>query len=563
MSESMLGGRYRIAAQIGAGGMAQVFRGEDTVLGRPVAIKVLAAHFAKDAAFVARFRREAQAAARLNHPNVVNVYDTGSDDGTHYIVMEFVEGRSLSEFVSGGGRLTPERACELGESVCAALAAAHREGIVHRDIKSGNIMVDRGGRVKVMDFGIAHLDTDQTVEQTAAVLGTASYLSPEQARGEPVDARSDLYSLGCVLYEALTGRVPFAGDSPVSVAYKHVNETPEPPSRLNADVPPSIDAIVLRCLAKNPANRYGSAEELGADLERARSGRPVQATPLLSDQETVLIGRPGAGPSTAVMPPQEPQRTGRKVAVGVIATIAVLALLGGGLFLLAQTLLKSEEPVLVPVPGVVGETIEDAKKILVGQGFEVKTEEQETLDKEPGTVLAQDPAEGEVEKGSTVTLTVAVAPEEVLVPNVVTLPQEVAIKKLRDSKFRVVPVEEESDQPEGTVIRQVPAGDTMAQYGSKVTIYVSSGAPLPIVPDVVCFSLGKATSRIQAEGFNYDVVGTVEPNPACPQKNHVAMQDPEGETQADPDEVVVELWLNAEESPTPSPTKPEKKGKDG
>ncbi|HEX6844556.1 MAG TPA: protein kinase, partial [Actinomycetota bacterium] len=249
MNESTLGDRYRIEARIGAGGMAEVYRGLDPVLNRTVAIKVLLPQFARDAGFVARFRREAQAAARLNHPNIVGVFDTGADGDTQYIVMEFIEGRTLADVLASGKRPTPIQSVELAQRVGQALAAAHDQGIVHRDIKPANVMVTREGKVKVMDFGIARVETVETAPQTSSVLGTPTYLSPEQAQGLKVDARSDIYSLGVLLYELLAGRPPFTGDSPVAIAYKQVNETPEPPGTLNPDVTPRLDAVVMKALA--------------------------------------------------------------------------------------------------------------------------------------------------------------------------------------------------------------------------------------------------------------------------------------------------------------------------
>ncbi|MFM7719017.1 MAG: protein kinase domain-containing protein, partial [Actinomycetota bacterium] len=272
----VLAGRYRVERELGRGGMARVYRGTDTVLGRPVAIKLLAAQYAEDADFVARFRREAQAAARLNHPNLVGVYDTGTDDGVHYIVMEFVEGRTLADFLAGGGRIAPARAAEIADLVLRALQAAHAQGVVHRDIKPANIMITPNGEVKVTDFGIARLSRgEETLAATSAILGTASYLAPEQAQSQPVDERADLYALGCVLFEMVTGRPPFVGDSAVSVASKHVVEMPIAPSRLNPDVPPELETVILRALAKDPADRYASAQDMRRDLGRALRGEPL------------------------------------------------------------------------------------------------------------------------------------------------------------------------------------------------------------------------------------------------------------------------------------------------
>ncbi len=278
----LLGGRYEIGEVLGYGGMAEVFRGRDTRLSRDVAVKVLRTDLARDPSFQMRFRREAQAAASLNHSAIVAVYDTGEQSTIPYIVMEYVEGHTLREVLQHG-RLTVQRSLEITADVCAALESSHRSGIIHRDIKPGNVMLTREGVVKVMDFGIARAITGSaaTMTQTASVIGTAQYLSPEQARGETVDARSDVYSTGVLLYELLTGLPPFRGDSPVAVTYQHVREDPQPPSRLDPDIPPDVDAIVLKALAKNPGNRYQGAGEFREDLTRAAMGQPVMATPLL------------------------------------------------------------------------------------------------------------------------------------------------------------------------------------------------------------------------------------------------------------------------------------------
>ena len=344
MSDSVLGGRYRVEARIGAGGMAEVFRGFDPVLNRTVAIKTLLPQFARDEAFVARFRREAQAAARLNHPNIVAAYDTGSDDGTQYIVMEFVEGRTLAEFLATGRRPTPVQSAEIAQKICSALAAAHAQGVIHRDIKPGNVMVTRDGTVKVMDFGIARMTTGvETAPQTSAVLGTATYLSPEQAQGGPVDARTDIYSLGTVLYEMVGGRPPFTGESPVAIAYKQVNETPVPPSQLNPDVPARLDAVIMKALSKNPANRYQTADEFAADLDRVVKGQEVEATPLLAGMgdATQVISRPS---QTSVLPPvAEEPKSGRKVWLGILIGILIVAVLGGGGYLLVNSLTGGDD----------------------------------------------------------------------------------------------------------------------------------------------------------------------------------------------------------------------------
>ncbi len=336
--------RYRVEARIGQGGMAEVYRGFDPALDRTVAIKVLLPPYDRDAGFVARFRREAQAAARLSHPNIVGVYDTGADGDTQYIVMEYIEGRTLASFLAGGGKPTPMQAVELGDKIAGALAAAHAQGIVHRDIKPANVMVTREGAVKVMDFGIARLQSDATAPQTSSVIGTPAYFSPEQAQGLPVDARSDIYSLGCVLYELLAHRPPFTGDTPVAIAYKQVNESPVPPSQVNPDVSPRLDAVVMKCMAKNPANRYQSAAELSEDLDRVRKGQEVEATPLLAVGAAGAATQVIARQPTQVMPPPEPEDSSRKVWLGVLIALLIFAILAGGGYLLAKSLNTSDTP---------------------------------------------------------------------------------------------------------------------------------------------------------------------------------------------------------------------------
>ena len=332
--------RYEVGRLLGAGGMAEVFEGRDRLLARRVAIKVLQAQFARDPSFLIRFKREAQAAASLSHPNIVGVYDTGTEDGTHFIVMEYVEGRTLKDVIRAEGPLYPERAAEVCADVCSALIAAHARGLIHRDIKPGNVMLTPEGKVKVMDFGIARATTSETITQTAAVVGTAQYISPEQAQGQTVDYRSDLYSLGCCLYEMLTGTVPFRGATPVAIAYRHVREDPTPPRMLNGDVPAPLEAICLKAMAKLPDNRYQTATEMHDDLERFRNGQPVHATPLMdSAAATQAIPRDGGADPTAMLGTvpadraaryAEPEEEERRTSVGWIV-VSLLALVVVGL----------------------------------------------------------------------------------------------------------------------------------------------------------------------------------------------------------------------------------------
>ena len=556
MSQSVLGGRYRLEASIGTGGMAQVFRGQDTTLDRQVAIKILAPQFARDPSFVERFRREAQAAARLNHPNIVNVYDTGVDGDTNYIVMEHVEGRTLAEYLTRGGTLAPRKAAEIAEKVAEALAAAHAQGVIHRDIKPANIMVTREGRVKVMDFGIARLVAGpDTVEQTAAVLGTAAYLSPEQAQGQTVDARSDLYSLGIVLYEMVTGKPPFTGDSAMAVAYKHVQETPPPPSSLNADVPPRLDAVVMRALAKNPANRYQTAGEFREDLMRVMAGQEVQATPLLpaGAGATQVISRP---PPTAMLPPTEPGE-GRKVWMWVLIGALILLILGGGAYLLAQSLLGDEPK--VTVPDVVDMPFEEASTTLTDLGLVVaEPVEQVVVDPtvEPGTVLEQDPvADTEVDKGTEIVLTISRAPRTFPVPDLTGATVEEAQTILADASLKLgEQTPEASDFPEGQIIRQEPAADEEVPKDTPVNVVVSSGPEITTVsvPDVTCLSFGQAKAQLVAAGLQIDDAGTAPANPLCASSNKIAAQDPAAGTEVDSG-TVVNVYFG-ETPPSPEPT---------
>ena len=468
-TNGMLGGRYELGELLGHGGMADVRKATDLRLGRAVAVKMLRTDLARDATFQARFRREAQSAASLNAPSVVAVYDTGEDElegvRVPYIVMEYVEGQTLRELLRQGERLMPNRALEITTGVLGALEYSHRQGIIHRDIKPANVMLATNGDVKVMDFGIARAvaDSGATMTQTANVLGTAQYLSPEQARGETVDARSDVYSTGCLLYELLTGRPPFQGESPVAVAYQHVRENPLPPSTLNPDIGPEADAIVMKALTKNPANRYQSAAEMRTDINRALQGATVAAPPVMAEPPTQAL--------TAITEPEEEEKSRKgaywALAIGVILAIAVLgagawALLGG-------------DTNTVPVPNVVGDKLAKAEQTLDDAGFAVNVETQ-TSDVKKNTVLTQDPAgDTEADEGSTVTLVVSAGPEQVEVPDVVGLAQQVAIEQVQDAEFRVDTEAIDDDAAAGTVTETDPAGGTLQDFGSTVILYVSTG----------------------------------------------------------------------------------------
>ena len=546
----VLADRYEVEQLLGQGGMARVFRGKDRVLNRTVAVKVLSPQFASDDQFVARFRREAQAAAALNHPNIVSVYDTGDQGDVHYIVMEYVEGRTLRDVIRQEGPILPERASEIGQAVARALSSAHEAGLVHRDIKPGNIMLTREGEVKVMDFGIARTSTGDTLTQTAAVLGTASYLSPEQAQGTTVDARSDIYSLGCVLYEMLTGRAPFTGDSPVAIAYKHVREDPVPPGRLNPDVPSSLDAVVMKAMAKNPDNRYQTADELRQDLERASAGLPTVATPLLlADPTEVVTHQPeGTAVMTGVPPDQEPERK-RRWWIAVLV-ILLLAALGVAAYFLVQALVPPE-PTGVQVPDVVGETEDDAVQTLEEAGFEVEVEREFNDDVRRNEVFEQDPEAGErLERGETVTITVSRGERQVEVPDLEGQTVGEAQGALADANLELgTQTQEASEAEEGTIIDQDPGPGEQAQPGSAVNVTVSSGPETVVVPNVVCQDIDEAQATITGAGLGFDVTGE-RFSDECPEGS-VAEQNPTGGASVERGTTV---RVKESQGPQPEPT---------
>ncbi len=552
-----LGGRYELGELLGHGGMADVRKATDLRLGRSVAVKMLRTDLARDATFQARFRREAQSAASLNAPSVVAVYDTGEDelDGVRvpYIVMEYVEGQTLRDLLRQGERLMPNRALEITTGVLSALEYSHRQGIIHRDIKPANVMLATNGDVKVMDFGIARAvaDSGATMTQTANVLGTAQYLSPEQARGETVDARSDVYSAGCLLYELLTGRPPFQGESPVAVAYQHVRENPLPPSTLNPDIGAEADAIVMKALTKNPANRYQSAAEMRTDINRALQGATVAAPPVMAEPPTQAIA--------AITEPEEVEEKSRKGAYWALAigVILALALLGAG----AWALLGGDTTT-VAVPNVVGDKLSNAQQTLEDAKFQVNVETQSS-DVKKNTVLTQDPlGDTEAEEGSTVTLVVSAGPEQVEVPDVVGLAQQVAIEQVQGAGFRVETQPVNSDQAAGTVISTDPPGGTLQDVGSTVVLSVSTGEVE--VPNVVDSSEATATKVLEAAGFNVTPVYE-ETDQARP--GTVIAQSPAGGTLVRLGTTVVITIAEAPPTPTdtasPSPSPSDTKTNNG
>ncbi len=518
---TVFNGRYELHRRLGRGGMAEVFLARDQLLDRPVAVKVLFPEFATDQSFVERFRREATAAANLNHPNVVGVYDWGEADGTYFIVMEYVDGRTLSEVLRDDGPLHPDRVADIGADVAAALGFAHRNGVVHRDVKPGNVILTQAGQVKVADFGIARAITanaDENLTQVGTVMGTATYFSPEQARGDPVDPRSDIYSLGCVLYELLVGKPPFSGESQVAIAYKHVQESPVPPRHLNIELPTAIEAIVLKCLAKNPANRYPSAEDLRADLRRFREGNRILAEPVMAPPvdpgatsvvaaTTAVPAADGAGTGAApAYVDEDDDEPKRSSGLFLAALIVLLLLLAGMLYLLAQQLSgddSGEEVAQVEVPRVVGEEVADAQRILENLGFRVSITQEANEDFEEGVVFEQDPANGaKVDEGSTVRLTVSGGAEAIPVPEVIGSQLDQARLLLTGQGFTVRVEEVNSeDAPVGEVVDQEPGPGSEAPRGSEVLLIVSKGPADRPVPNVVGRTVAEASNLLGQAGF--------------------------------------------------------------
>ena len=551
---TLLGGRYEVGPAIGMGGMAEVHRGRDTRLGRDVAIKLLRPELAGDHTFIARFRREAQAAASLNHPNIVAVYDTGEDGKVPYIVMEFVEGQTLREVLRTGGRMLPHRALEIVADVCSALEYSHSAGIVHRDIKPANVMVTPAGVVKVMDFGIARATTSQTMTQTAAVMGTAQYLSPEQARGEHVDARSDVYSTGCLLYELLTHTPPFSGDSPVAVAYQHVREDPELPSRRGSGIEPALDAVVLKAMAKNPGNRYQSAAEFRDDLLRAAAGRPVAATPILLPQDDVTaLLTPGM---TAAMPRIADRRTrlGRGAAYGLLGLAVLLVFVAAAFG--TRSLTNDGTEKLVRMPDVSKLTEAKARETLEALGLDVATVDRKAVDPAEkklfpaGTVIDQDPsATIVVEPGYDVTLIVSEGVRKVRVPEVVGTLLADARNALADLQLSIQRVDaRDTAQPANTVLVVNPPAGTELEAGSKVILAISTGQLE--VPDVVGLLEEAAITELRKAGFAVRVQREVRPEPP----GTVVRMAPAGRSKAPARSEVTIVVAEAQPTPEPEPT---------
>ncbi len=540
MTGRVFNNRYQITERIGIGGMAEVYRAQDNVLGRLVAVKVMLPQYAADPNFTQRFRQEAAAAANLQSPYIVNVYDWGQDDGTYYIVMEFVRGSDLKTAIVQRGAINQRKVAEIGSQVCQALSVAHNQDIIHRDIKPQNIMVQPDGNVKVMDFGIARAK-NSVMTQTSSVLGTAHYISPEQAQGKDLTAASDLSSLGSVLYEATTGQLPFDGPDAVSVALKQVNDLPVPPREINPDIDPGLEAIIMKAMAKNPAERFATANDMRLVLNDYLAGRPVALGNGFTSAETVVMGGiAGAGmgaaladgtqvmPSGAVKPVttnptsyrtggsgfnDDKKRNTKRTALIVAAVVVALAVVGVVVFSLLNASQSGS-----PVPSVVGKTQDEATQILQDAGFEVGTISS-AYDESvaTGLVISQDPpADSKRPEGTKVNLVFSQGTKMVSVPDLTNMTSDQAREELQ--KYGLIPsagTAEYSDTVEKDhVARQSPAvGESVAE-GTTVEYYLSLGPEGTEVPYVVGQSEGDATATLENKGFHVSVEQRTSDEPA-------------------------------------------------
>ncbi|MFE6620636.1 Stk1 family PASTA domain-containing Ser/Thr kinase [Streptomyces sp. NPDC057740] len=580
-----LGGRYELGQVLGRGGMAEVYLAHDTRLGRTVAVKTLRADLARDPSFQARFRREAQSAASLNHPAIVAVYDTGEDyiDNVSipYIVMEYVDGSTLRELLHSGRKLLPERAMEMTIGILQGLEYAHRSGIVHRDIKPANVMLTRNGQVKVMDFGIARAmgDSGMTMTQTAAVIGTAQYLSPEQAKGEQVDARSDLYSTGCLLYELLTVRPPFVGDSPVAVAYQHVREEAQAPSVFDPEITPEMDAIVLKALTKDPNYRYQSADEMRADIEACLDGQPVAATAAMGsvgyggypdDQPTTALRATDAG-ATSMLPPMNPddggygyddridRRRQKKSNTSTILLVVAAVLVLVGAVLIGKWIFDGEGVAndTTSVPDFVSNTEPEARQAATNAELKVEFTQKPCEDQVKGKVCTQDKQPGEkVKKQSVINLVISTGAPKVTVPSVIGLSQEDAESKLKSDDYELevkIETRETSSDDPGTVLDQDPVKGEEVEKGSTITLTVAKEEEKSTVPAVLGKTCDEAKAQMTANNLvgNCTEVDTQDPN----QVGKVIATSPEAGSQADKNSTVtIQIGKAAEQQQVAVPT---------
>jgi len=529
--------RYEVVRALARGGMAEVYLARDQLLDRPVAVKVLFPEYAREASFVERFRREAQAAANLSHPNIVAIYDWGQEDSTYFIVMEYVDGQSLRDLLRSRDRLSPQESAQIGADIAGALGYANRAGVVHRDVKPGNVLITPSGIVKVTDFGIARSGTSEGLTQTGSVMGTATYFSPEQAQGLPVDGRSDVYSLGVVLYEMVCGSPPFSGDTPVAVAYKHVREEVEPPSRRVPALPPDFERIVLAAMAKDVDSRYQSADDLRTDLLRFLRGQAPIAAPVTAEVAPITGSMTAAQPTIAA-PPVGPPVARRVVTEtsppsrrrAIMAIIGLLVLVGAVVAALVL-LLGGGSGKAFATPNVVGQPEASARAALTAAGFKVKTEQASSDTVPQGSVISQDPTAGtKLHKGDTVRLRLSSGAGPVTVPDVTGQPFDSANVQLVGKGLRVNKQTSASENVQANVVISMdhPPG-SQVQKGSTVTLVVSAG-PAPVnVPNVAGDDSATAAGTLSNAGFKVRVV--TQPNATVP-SGQAIRTDPAANTPA-------------------------------
>lgn len=518
MEQQVFNDRYKVVAKIGSGGMAEVYKAIDSVLDRPVAVKVLHRHFAEDEDFVSRFKREAQAAAALNHPNIVSIYDWGSQNGTYFIVMELLEGQSLKEYLTSKGKLSPMEAMEISRKVLSALNFAHKHDIVHRDIKPHNIILTRDGEVKVTDFGIARAGAS-TMTQTGTILGTAHYLSPEQARGQDVGLTSDIYAMGVVLYEMVTGKIPFDGENPVAIALKHVHEAPTPPRELNPEISEGLQTIIAKAMAKNPESRYQNATEMRSDIMRLMEGMPITAV-APDEQETMIMSAPSQTMRVDRTMRERPARSNFMNSSGnssdnipkkrrrgpLIAILALFIIIAAGAGIFAGVLNQTK---MMEVPDVQKKSFEEAERILKEKGLKIKKKGDafsNTL--EENFVITQDPAPGsKLEEGGTVSVIVSRGKKTVEVPDVTGDREAMAATQLIKAGLEVgdTKYENSDDVEDGAVISTNPPAGESVSVGTKVNLIVSKGVARAQVPDVYGSSESDAKKILKDAGFEVQI----------------------------------------------------------
>lgn len=521
MNDTIFNKRYRVIEKIGGGGMADVYRAEDLELGRIVALKILHKHFASDEGFLERFRREARAAAKLNHPNIVSIHDVGQENGVYFIVMEYVKGMTLKKLIQKDAPLSTEKVVHIAMQIAKAMEFAHEHAIVHRDIKPQNVIITDTSEIKVTDFGIARAGSTSTMTRTGSILGTAHYVSPEQAQGGVVGPTTDIYSLGVVIYEMATGELPFRGENPVAVALKHINDTPLPPRQVFATVPESLEAVALKAMAKNPSDRYQSAEALRDDLKRVVEDMPVKiiaAVPVNgdpSDMTKTIIAQTSR-------PTARPARKPKKGLIAAIIAVAALLLFGGAAF--AYTLLSGPS---IAVPDLKGKTLTQAQSAAEAAGLKLKVDKEVGDDNvAPGQVVSQSPAAGEeTKKGGTINVIMSKGLETGDAPDLTGKTQSEAEALLKSMGLALGNVSQNYSDTvaENQIISQSPKAGTKMNKGGSVDITVSNGIEGVEVPDVFNSPVDAATSILENAGFKVSRFDDFSDTIA---KDHVMKQNP-------------------------------------